>query len=626
VRTSEYPAAEGGIADIRLVTYIRLPRGIRLSDSSEFELVADALSRSEERFRTLVETIPAGVFLYQEGRTLYVNRAAELISGYTRDELLELSNFWQLVHPDSRPRLMEMYEAHMGGEAIPTEHEVQILTKGGESRWVLFRFGWVTSGPERGVLLGTAVDITERKVAADALRKKSDQLQATFNAFPGVLVRLDRRGTILEYAASPGRLLYRWPEEFLGKRVSDVLPRNAASLVQKAIAAVAESGAPATIEFGLLFPDGEQWFETQLVPFEEDQVLVLARDVTRRKEAEEALRESEARYRALYRDNPSMYFTVAADGTVLSVNDYGARQLGYSPEELEGKSVLNVFHPQDKRAVKQQLADCLANPGMTAVWQFRKVRKDGAVIWVEERVRATCDDAGGNPIVLVVCDDITERREMEDNLRESEARLLAFAHAVPDVSFILDEDGLYVEILGRPEKSDLLYSQAMELKGKRLHDVLPRESADAFLTAIRETIQTQEPQVLEYELDVPAGRRCFEGRTAPLPLKGQKSMVVWLALDITARKGAERALVELREELDRKAERSVSQGTDHGLTFRELTVLQLVVAGKSDKEIGETLGISPLTANKHVGNILRKLKVRSRTSATVIALRDGLVS
>jgi PAS domain S-box-containing protein len=592
--------------------------------------VADALSRSAERFRALAETIPAGVFLYWEGKTIYVNHAAELISGYTRQELLELSNstqiFRQIVHPEYRLRTRELFDARMRGEAIPREHEVKILTKGGESRWVQFRFGWVTTGPERGGLLGTAVDITERKLAEDALHNKSYQLQAVFNAFPDVLVRLDRRGTILEYTASLGRPLYRRPEEVLGKRLPGLLPRNVASLVRKAIAAVGESGVATTIEYGLPFPDGERLFETQVVPFEEDQILVLARDVTRRKGAEAALRESEARYRALYRDNPSMYFTVAADGTVLSVNDYGARQLGYSAEELEGKSVLSVFHPRDKRAVKQHLAECLANPETTVVWQFRKVRKDGAVIWVEERVRAT-RDIKGNPIVLVVCEDITERREMEDNLRESEARLLAFANAVPDVSFILDEDGVYVEVLGRPEKFGLLYSQVAELKGKRLHDVLPREKADAFLATIHETIQTRESQVLEYELDVPAGRRCFEGRTAPLPLKGQqKSMVVWLALDITSRKTAELALVELREELDRKAELSVSRGTGHGLTFRELTVLQLVVAGKSDKEIGETLGISPLTANKHVGNILRKLKVRSRTSATAIALRDGLVS
>src|SRR5260370_41428935 len=109
-----------------------------------------------------------------------------------------------------------------------------------------------------------------------------------------------------------------------------------------------------------------------------------------------------------------MYFTVAADGTVLSVNDYGASHLGYSAEDLEGKSVLSVFHPQDKKAVKQHLANCLASPGITAVWPFRKVRHDGTVIWVEGRARAT-RDVKGNPFVLVVCEDITERREMEDH-------------------------------------------------------------------------------------------------------------------------------------------------------------------------------------------------------------------
>lgn len=470
-----------------------------MSESAKSTRMADTLGRGEERFRTLVETIPAAVFLHGDGKTLYVNQAAERIGGYSRDELLEMDNFWQLVHPDSRPRLMEIYEAHARGETIPTEHEVKVLTKGGESRWILFTFGWMTSGPERGVLLGTAVDITERKVAEDTLREESDQLQAVFNAFPALLVRLDRCGTILDFTASPKRPLYRRPEEFLGKLVSDVLPRTVASLVGKAIAIVGESGAATTIEYALPFPAGERFFETQFVPFGEDQILVLARDVTDRKEAEAAL-------------------------------------------------------------------------------------------------------------------------------RESEARLLAFAHALPDVAFILDEDGYYVEILGRPEKSDLLYSQARELQGRRLHDVLPRESADAFLATIRETIQTQQPQVLEYELDVPAGHRYFEGRTAPLPLDGVRRMVVWLALDITARKSAEQALVELREELDRKAEHVVSRGNEYGLTFRELTVLQLVVAGKSDKEIGAMLGISPFTANKHVANIFHKVNVSSRTSASVIALRDGLVS
>ncbi len=353
--------------------------------SAARQRILESIRRSEERFRTLVETITAAVFLYDEG-TMYVNAAAERMSGYSRDELMQLTDIWKLVHPDSQPLMMEMWSAHERGETIPTQYEVKVVTQQGEPRWVLFRFDWVATGPERGAMLGTAIDITERKEAEEALLAKSEELQA-----------------------------------------------------------------------------------------------------------------SEARYRALYMDNPSMYFTVAADGTVLSVNEFGAQQLGYSVKDLEGKSVLGVFHPEDRRSVKKSLAACLASAGEVAVWQFRKVRKDGAVIWVEERARAT-KDADGNAIVLVVCEDIT------------------------------------------------------------------------------------------------------------------------------ARKTAEQAMIALREKVESKAEQVAQVGAPHGLTFRELTVLQLLVGGRSDKEIALALGISPLTANKHVGNIMRKMKVRSRTSASVIAMREGLAA
>jgi PAS domain S-box-containing protein len=598
---------------------------VAVFDSATRRRAARVLGRGEHRFRALAETIQAAVFMHDDGKTTYVNPAAARLSGYTRQELLGMVYFWQLIHPDSRPRLMEMYAAHLRGEFIPTGYEVKIVTKSGESRWVQFTFDWVDIQPNRRVMLGTAFDITERKEAEEAFRQKNDQLQAMFNAFPDLLFRLDRRGTILEYMAGPDWELYHPPEEFMGKRMQSVLPRNVGTLFLQAITNVGETQRPTTIEYGLRLPPGQRQFEARLLPFQQDQILVLVRDITERSQAEEALRQSEARYRALYKDNPAMYFTLDAKGRVLSVNDFGAAQLGYTVDELVGKPVLSVFHRQDRKAVRQHLAGCLAHPGQTAVWQFRKVCKDGSVIWVEELARAS-QDAEGRPIVLVVCRDITDRRQTENSLRENEARLRAFAHAVPDIAFILDEDGLYVEVLGLPQRSDLLYSQGSGLRDKRLHDVLPKKSADRFLSVIRKTIETGEPQVLEYELKAPGGHQWFEGRTAPLPLQGKKRMVVWLAQDITERKRMEEALIALREELDRKAEHAFRRGNRYGLTFRELTVLQLVVAGKSDKEVGLTLGISRLTANKHVANMLKKMKVASRAAAGAVAIRDKLIS
>jgi PAS domain S-box-containing protein len=126
--------------------------------------------------------------------------------------------------------------------------------------------------------------------------------------------------------------------------------------------------------------------------------------------AEESLRRNEERFRQLYADNPSMYFTLSAEGTVMSVNRFGAEQLGYTEHELVGRSVLNVFEPDSHRNILEQLGLCAANPTRTFVWELQKVRKDGSRLWVRERARAL-PDLQGTPTILVVCEDITEHRE-----------------------------------------------------------------------------------------------------------------------------------------------------------------------------------------------------------------------
>jgi PAS domain S-box-containing protein len=142
-------------------------------------------------------------------------------------------------------------------------------------------------------------------------------------------------------------------------------------------------------------------------------------ELTERVRAEEAWRHSEDRYRTLYENNPSMYFTVDVGGKVLSVNRFGAEQLGYTVEELVGQPVLKVFHEQDKPGVVQQLQSCLQNPAKVYHWEFRKIRQDGAVMWVKEHGRAI-RDLDGRIVVLIVCEDITEHKHVEQALRESE--------------------------------------------------------------------------------------------------------------------------------------------------------------------------------------------------------------
>ena len=144
-------------------------------------------------------------------------------------------------------------------------------------------------------------------------------------------------------------------------------------------------------------------------------------DISERVPAEEALRESEERYRSLYNDNPSMYFTIAPTGTVLSVNQFGCEQLGYTSQELVGHSVLNVFHEEDNDAAARSVALCVENPGQLFHWELRKIHKSGKVMWVKETARAIRGADG--PVVYIVCEDITDRKRAQEEKEKLQAQL-----------------------------------------------------------------------------------------------------------------------------------------------------------------------------------------------------------
>ncbi len=154
----------------------------------------------------------------------------------------------------------------------------------------------------------------------------------------------------------------------------------------------------------------------------EEECVGIVLDLTESKKAEIALRESEERYRTLYDNIPLMYFTLDADGIILSVNSLGAAELGYSQEELVGHDVLEVFHPGDHLAVTEQFKKSVQEPGRVARWEFRKVRKDGSTLWVHEAASTVRGD-DGRPVVLVVCEDQTEQKRAEQQLLEHKEQL-----------------------------------------------------------------------------------------------------------------------------------------------------------------------------------------------------------
>nr|WP_236843153.1 PAS domain S-box protein [Bradyrhizobium icense] len=140
----------------------------------------------------------------------------------------------------------------------------------------------------------------------------------------------------------------------------------------------------------------------------------------RRSEAE--LRDREKQWREIFEHNPVMHFMVNATGMVLNVNTFGATQLGYAPSELVGHSVLKVFLEEDRPFVRERVGLCIETVGQSHTWEIQKIRKDGSVLWVRENAKAM-QWAEDKLVVLIACEDITERKRTETALRRSEAHL-----------------------------------------------------------------------------------------------------------------------------------------------------------------------------------------------------------
>ncbi len=129
---------------------------------------ADALRESEARFRTLAETAPCAIFIYQDEGFRYANPAAASITGYTRDELRGL-NIWNLVHPDFREAVRERGMARQRGESVPSRYEFKVERRDGEERWLDSSASSVEFGG-RPAVLGIAFDVTERKRAEEQIK------------------------------------------------------------------------------------------------------------------------------------------------------------------------------------------------------------------------------------------------------------------------------------------------------------------------------------------------------------------------------------------------------------------------------------------------------------------------
>lgn len=259
------------------------------------------------------------------------------------------------------------------------------------------------------------------------------------------------------------------------------------------------------------------------------------------------LRESEAKYRQLVENANSIIVKLDSQGKITFFNEFAETFFGYSEAEIIGKSAIGtIVDPVNlsENDLAKMIRDCLQQSHKYFKHENEHIRRNGEKVWVAWRNTPLLDAKGRSIGLLSVGTDISDRKKAEIALQASESELRALFAAMNDVIFAIDREGRYLKIA--PTNPELLYKPPIELIGKTLHDIMPPETADFFLSQVQLTADTKQTHSLEYSLQIGDKDIWFTANISPM----QENTVIWIARDITSRKQAENWLAGQKQILE----------------------------------------------------------------------------
>ncbi|MBD3887086.1 PAS domain S-box protein [Phormidium tenue FACHB-886] len=280
------------------------------------------------------------------------------------------------------------------------------------------------------------------------------------------------------------------------------------------------------------------------------EILSVGNDITQRRQAEEALQRSEAKFRAIFENSQvGIFRTRLSDGLILNANQRLANLLGFdSPEEIIGvEYCIGYFVSLSDH---QQSIEVLKRDGEVRSYEVQMRKRDGTLFWGLSSSYLNEDD----DYIEGVIADISDRKQAEAALQASEAELRALFSAIPDPLSVVTAEGRVIEtVVGNPRQ---LYSSVEEKVGKTLHQIFEEEQADKFMGYIQQVLRIQQVLTVEYSLQIDGRETWFSARIAPI----RHERVIWLSRDITLQKQAEAAsILEERNHMAREIHDTLAQ-------------------------------------------------------------------
>jgi diguanylate cyclase (GGDEF)-like protein/PAS domain S-box-containing protein len=389
----------------------------------------ERLRRAEERYRTLVERVPAVVYVQEIGRPdspMYMSPKIETLTGYSPEECKDPDMRWRMVHPADRDR-MRSEDERKGepGEVFASEYRV--LHRDGHAVWVRNESVLIedeASGTQ--YWQGFMLDITERRRVEAALRESEQRFRSSFEdaAIGMALVGTDGRFLRTNHSL---RELLGYPErELLGKTFQDITyPDDLNVDLDNLDRMLAGEMRTYQVEKRYVHKKGHVvWvlLSVSLVHDEESKPLYFVsqlQDVSERKRAEQKIRDAEARYRTLVEHLPAVTYIdpVNDPETSLYTSPQIEQMLGYTPQEWQNEKLWpKRLHPEDRERVLAADERFEAGEEEPFSEEYRLLAKDGSVVWVREEAVLIRDKSGEPLYWQGVFYNLTERKALEERL------------------------------------------------------------------------------------------------------------------------------------------------------------------------------------------------------------------
>jgi PAS domain S-box-containing protein len=544
----------------------------------------EALRKSEERYRRLVDLCPDGLIVLVEGRILFVNTAARKLLGAPDAEQLIGRPFLEFVHTESREGVAHVLQ--------------QVSTRGSREPWVTvpeatrtapsFVEETIQRSDGTEVIVEMAAtrltfegepavqvilhDITGQKDAAAALRGSEARKAAILDTSLDAIVSIDHKGIVREWNSAAERIFGYRREAALGNKLetlivppyltekylpglADYLMSGAGSLIGRPIEVIAKrsNGEEFPIELALTqIPASDPPFFTAFI-----------RDITDRRQSEEALRRSEARKAAVLETALDAIVSIDQGGKIIEWNPAAERIFGYSRELALGRDMIELVFPGSQHESQRKGLARFLQSGRGRMLGHRTevmaMRANGAEFPVELTITRIPGD--GPPVFTSFIRDITERRRTEEALRKSEERFRLLVEGVEDYAiYMLDTHGRITTWNAGSQR--IMGYRAQEIIGRRFHrfytsDDVERKKPDQALT-----VATAEGRFQDERWQVRKDGTQYWASFVITALRDENGKLTGfstIARDITKRKQAEDEIRRLNTELEQRVQERTAE-------------------------------------------------------------------